>query len=94
MIRDGSSSKDQKIFVKNEISIRKKALASPDFPNEALIDEYLNNKESIGSFSVDWTQPNIIKFVVSITLALNLNFNLAVGVSSWILKMILDLLFV
>lgn len=65
----GDSTKDRKVYVKNELNIRKKALELPIFPDEDLISEYLINNESVYNFNVDWKQPNIVKFIVSTVLA-------------------------
>lgn len=51
----------------NEITLRKKAIVIDSFPNEEIIDEYLNRKGPVpSSLDLKWQQPNIVKFIVGI----------------------------
>lgn len=52
--------------IKNELTVRTKALVDPDFPNEELINEYLIRKDNIKELNLRWRQPNLVSFVVSI----------------------------
>ncbi|XP_047115106.1 flap endonuclease GEN [Schistocerca piceifrons] len=53
-----------RIFV-SELLLRKKAVADPYFPSEAVLDEYLQENQAKSSLPIDtsWRQPDLIKFI-------------------------------
>lgn len=57
--------REQRLEIKNEIAVRNKALADPNFPNEKLISEYLVRKDDVKKLNLKWKQPNLVAFVVS-----------------------------
>lgn len=56
--------KEYHASVKNELAIRAKALANPEFPNEELITEFLTRKDNVTQINVEWKRPDIINFLV------------------------------
>lgn len=56
--------KEEYKAVKNELSMRSKALADPDFPNQELIKEFMDKKDSIRKVDLVWKQPDILKFII------------------------------
>lgn len=48
--------------------MRKKALVQADFPSGDIIKEFLSQLELSKELDLNWKQPNIVKFVVSIIL--------------------------
>ncbi|KAL3272005.1 hypothetical protein HHI36_022473 [Cryptolaemus montrouzieri] len=60
---DFSKYKEERLYIKNEISVRSKALQDPNFPNEELITEYLTCKDEVSSINLKWTQPDLVNFV-------------------------------
>ncbi|KAL3268908.1 hypothetical protein HHI36_007995 [Cryptolaemus montrouzieri] len=57
---DFSKYKEERLYIKNEISVRSKALQDPNFPNKELISEYLTCKDEVSSINLKWTQPDLI----------------------------------
>nr|XP_022904631.1 flap endonuclease GEN isoform X1 [Onthophagus taurus] len=49
--------------LKNEISVRKKSLEDPNFPNQDVIDEFQKRKDNVNHLNLSWTKPNLIGFV-------------------------------
>ncbi|XP_017070576.1 flap endonuclease GEN [Drosophila eugracilis] len=63
---DESLWKEQRLSIKAELTLRKKALISPDFPNEEIISEFLSEPSSIPNLNLNWRQPNLVKFIKQI----------------------------
>lgn len=61
---NGEKYKEKRLKIKNELSMRDKALQDPDFPNEKLIQEFLTKKDKVCKLDLKWRQPNVLKFVV------------------------------
>lgn len=57
--------REVRLAVKNELGMRSKALALPDFPSEQLIGEFLVRKDNVASLNLRWKRPDIVNFVVS-----------------------------
>lgn len=57
--------RETRLAVKNELSMRSKALALPDFPSEELIREFLVRKDNVSSLNLKWKRPDILRFMVS-----------------------------
>lgn len=51
--------------LKSELQIRKKAMQCDDFPSEEIIDEFMQDPIDMSPLQLDWSQPNLVKFVVS-----------------------------
>ncbi|XP_063696741.1 flap endonuclease GEN-like [Culicoides brevitarsis] len=66
---DGSVWKEQRLIIKAELQIRKKALVQEDFPQEDIIEEFLQEPQLPDSreLDMDWKQPNIVKFVKTLS---------------------------
>lgn len=58
--------REKRLAIKSELQIRKKALQRDDFPSEEIIDEFMQEPIDMSSLQLDWSQPNMVKFVVSI----------------------------
>lgn len=58
--------KEERVRIKNELNMRSKALADPDFPNYNLVKEFLVRKDNVSGFNLKWKQPDMLNFVVSI----------------------------
>ncbi|XP_017129468.1 flap endonuclease GEN [Drosophila elegans] len=63
---DESLWKEQRLSIKAELALRRKALLSPDFPNEEIIAEFLNDPTAIPNLNLNWRQPNLVKFIKQI----------------------------
>lgn len=50
-------------MIKAELQIRKKALQNHDFPSEDIINEFLQSPQMPEKLCMTWQQPNIVKFV-------------------------------
>lgn len=59
-------SRDKRLAIKTELQIRKKAISNEDFPPEDIIDEFMRKSNNPKAMNLEWCQPNIIKFIVSI----------------------------
>lgn len=57
-------------MIKTELQIRKKAMMDDAFPSQEIIDEFLLDPGPVDTLQLDWRQPNIVKFVVSLFLIL------------------------
>ncbi|TMW47737.1 hypothetical protein DOY81_007193 [Sarcophaga bullata] len=60
---DESLWKEERISIKAELTLRKKALADANFPSKEIIEEFLEQPKEIPRLKLDWGQPNMIKFV-------------------------------
>lgn len=45
--------------------MRNKALQDPKFPDQALLNEYLVEKDNVPELKLKWKQPDLISFMVS-----------------------------
>nr|XP_036220026.1 flap endonuclease GEN isoform X2 [Bactrocera oleae] len=63
---DESLWKEERLSLKAELSLRKKAMTDPLFPSEEIIAEFLNEPSTVPTLTLTWRQPNIIKFVKQI----------------------------
>lgn len=60
---DFTKYKEERLYIKNEVNIRNKALRDLNFPNEDLISEYSVTKDSISKVDLNWEQPKLVNFV-------------------------------
>ncbi|KAK4878479.1 hypothetical protein RN001_010985 [Aquatica leii] len=60
---DFSKFKNKCLQIKNEVNIRNKALEDPNFPSEEIINEFLIRKDNVSKLNLQWTQPDLTKFV-------------------------------
>ncbi|KAL7732584.1 hypothetical protein ACLKA6_019211 [Drosophila palustris] len=58
--------KEQRLSIKAELTLRKKALNDDNFPNEEIIAEFLSEPGTIPNLNLDWQQPNLVKFIKQI----------------------------
>ncbi|KAH8278244.1 hypothetical protein KR044_006951 [Drosophila immigrans] len=58
--------REQRLAIKAELMLRKKALTDANFPNEEIISEFLSEPDIVPNLNLDWQQPNIVKFVKQI----------------------------
>ncbi|XP_068142867.1 flap endonuclease GEN [Drosophila tropicalis] len=63
---DESLWKEQRLSIKAELTLRRKALLSADFPNEEVIAEFLTEPDSLPQLKLNWQQPNLVKFIKQI----------------------------
>lgn len=63
---DGSLWKEQRLAIKSELTLRRKALAVAEFPSQAIIDEFLCRPVNLPKLDLKWRQPNLVKFLVSL----------------------------
>ncbi|XP_062136830.1 flap endonuclease GEN [Drosophila sulfurigaster albostrigata] len=63
---DESLWKEQRLSIKAELMLRKKALTDVSFPNEEIISEFLSEPAKVPNLNLDWQQPNLVKFVKQI----------------------------
>ncbi|XP_043650347.1 flap endonuclease GEN [Drosophila teissieri] len=63
---DESLWKEQRLSIKAELTLRRKALLSADFPNEEIIAEFLSEPDTIPNLNLNWRQPNLVKFIKQI----------------------------
>ncbi|KAH8378703.1 hypothetical protein KR009_000797 [Drosophila setifemur] len=63
---DESLWKEQRLSIKAELALRRKALVAPEFPNEEIISEFLSEPAKIPDLNLNWRQPNLIKFIKQI----------------------------
>lgn len=64
---DSSVWKEKRLTVKAELAIRRKALQDPYFPSEEIICEFLRAPKQPDRLDVDWHQPNVVKFIKSLS---------------------------
>ncbi|XP_060533504.1 flap endonuclease GEN [Cylas formicarius] len=55
--------KEERSKMKNEVAIRTKAMQVPNFPDEALIEEYLARKDNVSALNLKWTRPDVANFI-------------------------------
>ncbi|KAI8121316.1 hypothetical protein FF38_05915 [Lucilia cuprina] len=60
---DESLWKEERLSIKAELAMRKKALADPKFPSEEIIDEFLKQPTDVPKLQLHWRQPNMVKFI-------------------------------
>uniref|UniRef100_A0A6P7GS73 Flap endonuclease GEN-like n=1 Tax=Diabrotica virgifera virgifera TaxID=50390 RepID=A0A6P7GS73_DIAVI len=58
--------KIERAKIKNEVAMRSKALKDPEFPDENLIKEFLTKKDHVSRLDLEWKQPDLVEFVVSV----------------------------
>ncbi|XP_017100331.2 flap endonuclease GEN [Drosophila bipectinata] len=63
---DESLWKEQRLSIKAELSLRRKALVDSSFPNEEIIAEFLSEPSTIPNLNLNWRQPNLVKFIKQI----------------------------
>lgn len=56
--------REERLLIKNELNMRNKALADPNFPNEELISEFLVRKDNVAALDLKWKRPDILGFMV------------------------------
>lgn len=52
--------------IKAELTLRRKALLAPEFPNEEIIAEFLSEPDTIPDINLNWRKPNLVKFIKQI----------------------------
>lgn len=62
---DSNKFKEERLSIKNELSIRSKALQDQHFPNEEVMNEYLVRKDNVSELNLKWRKPDMVNFVVS-----------------------------
>ncbi|XP_025263208.1 flap endonuclease GEN isoform X2 [Camponotus floridanus] len=56
--------REKRALMLNEISLRRKILHDKNFPNQELIEEFLNKKDLISSkLDIGWKQPQVYQFI-------------------------------
>ncbi|KAH8320218.1 hypothetical protein KR067_003589 [Drosophila pandora] len=63
---DESLWKEQRLSIKAELALRRKALVDSTFPNEEIIAEFLSEPSTIPNLNLNWRQPNLVKFIKQI----------------------------
>lgn len=58
--------REQRLNIKAELQIRKKALMDENFPSQEIIDEFFQPPIGMADLDLNWNQPNVVKFVVRI----------------------------
>ncbi|KAL1501469.1 hypothetical protein ABEB36_006786 [Hypothenemus hampei] len=58
-----SQYKNERLNMKNEISMRSKALQDPNFPSDLLINEFLQSKDNVKQLDLTWKRPDVVNFV-------------------------------
>lgn len=72
--------------IKSELQIRKKAMSNEDFPSEDIIDEFMQEPIPMAALQLDWCQPNVVKFVVSLPFEKKI-FQVSEAISSFLQRM-------
>lgn len=62
---DFNKFKLERLDIKNELNMRKKAITDKNFPDEELINEFLDRKDNISELNLKWGKPDLINFIVS-----------------------------
>lgn len=62
---DSTKFKEERSRIKNEISVRSKAIEDESFPNEVLMNEFLERKDNVAELNLKWKKPDLINFIVS-----------------------------
>lgn len=65
-IKTFGNSREQRLSIKSELQIRKKALVDDNFPSQEVIDEFFQTPIETTDLKLDWNQPNVVKFLVQI----------------------------
>ncbi|XP_053693765.1 flap endonuclease GEN [Sabethes cyaneus] len=60
---DLSRWQQQRLNVKAEMDIKRKAVQNPNFPPEAIINEFMTRPCEMPILDLHWKQPNLVKFV-------------------------------
>ncbi|XP_076256397.1 XPG-like endonuclease isoform X1 [Rhynchophorus ferrugineus] len=60
---DSTKYKEERQAIKNELTIRNKAIQDPNFPDESLINEFLRRKDNVKTLDLKWKQPDVVNFV-------------------------------
>ncbi|XP_053949329.1 flap endonuclease GEN-like [Anastrepha ludens] len=63
---DESLWKEERLSLKTELELRKKALTDPSFPSKKVITEFLNEPTTAPRLNIIWQQPNMVTFVKKI----------------------------
>lgn len=56
--------REQRLSIKSELQIRKKALVVDNFPSQEIIDEFFQTPIQMTDLRLNWSQPNVVKFLV------------------------------
>lgn len=56
--------REQRLSIKSELQIRKKALVDDNFPSQEIIDEFFQTPIEMTDLKLEWNQPNVVKFLV------------------------------
>ncbi|XP_078048267.1 XPG-like endonuclease [Augochlora pura] len=65
IVKCNDSYKETRALILNEINLRKKALLVENFPDQALLDEFLIRKDSVPTkVDLQWKQPNMSELIV------------------------------
>lgn len=59
-----ANSREQRLSIKSELQIRKKAMIDDNFPSQEIIDEFFQAPIEMDQLKLDWNQPNVVKFLV------------------------------
>uniref|UniRef100_A0A182NR89 XPG-I domain-containing protein n=1 Tax=Anopheles dirus TaxID=7168 RepID=A0A182NR89_9DIPT len=65
--------KQQRVNIKTELDIKRKALKDPDFPHEPIIEEFLTRPCDLPALDLSWRQPNLVKFIKNMSTYLQWN---------------------
>ncbi|XP_059608669.1 flap endonuclease GEN [Phlebotomus argentipes] len=60
---DSSLWRDKRLLIRAEVQIRRKALLSDDFPQQDVIDEFLQASVTPRQLNLTWKRPKVLKFV-------------------------------
>lgn len=55
--------REERLAIKSELNMRKKALLHDNFPSEEIINEFLTHPETLPKLDLRWRQPNLVRFV-------------------------------
>lgn len=55
------------MLLKNELTVRKKALVNPKFPDEEIISEFLTKPSEKPTLNLSWSMPVLHEFIVNIS---------------------------
>ncbi|XP_055547531.1 flap endonuclease GEN isoform X2 [Wyeomyia smithii] len=60
---DASRWQQQRLNIKAEMDIKRKAVQNPEFPPEAIIHEFMVRPCDMPTLDLQWKQPNLVKFI-------------------------------
>ncbi|GAB0097127.1 Flap endonuclease GEN [Sergentomyia squamirostris] len=60
---DSTLWKEQRLVIKTEVQMRRKALVSMDFPREDIIEEFLRRSATPNTLNLSWKRPAITRFI-------------------------------